>query len=229
MRHELEVVATAHGRAFMSKLLPTIQPETILGVSTPILRNIAKKMRKDGRADAFLAELPHKTFDENLLHALLLNEEKEYDTALAKVEEFLPHVDNWAVCDQLTMHVLAEDIARTRKTALRWMASGKTYTMRYGIGLLLRFCLGEHFSASDLAAVASIDTTEYYVMMMAAWYFATALAKRFDATIPYLVFHKLPLAVHNKCIQKACESYRITTEQKAYLRTLRRKKSEERG
>lgn len=208
---------------FQAKLLPTLPPERIIGVRTPALRAYAKQLARGPEAAAFLAGLPHAYFDENQLHAFLLGEEQDFAACLARLEEFLPYLDNWATCDQCSPRCFKKHKAQLVPQIQRWLASGQTYTVRFGIGMLLQHFLDEDFAPEYLDWVAALRSEEYYVNMEIAWYFATALAKQPAATLPYLEQQRLALWPHNKAIQKAVESYRIPPEQKAYLRTLKRK------
>ena len=208
---------------FQSKLLPTVPRETVIGVRTPDLRKLAKQLRRTPAAKEFLQSLPHRYFDENQLHAFILSEEKDFGTCLAELERFLPFVDNWATCDQLSPRCFKKHAAELLPLIRKWMRSKHTYTKRFGIGTLMRYYLDENFKPEYLEQVASIKSDEYYIRMMQAWFFATALAKQWDATLPYIGQHRLEKDTHNKTIQKAVESFRITDEQKAFLKTLRAK------
>ena len=211
-------------RDFQAKLIPGASAESMIGVRTPALRTYARELLKNGDVSAFLAELPHRYFDENQLHAFLLSEMKEYTRVLAELERFLPYVDNWATCDQLSPKIFKKHTAELLPEIRRWMAAEHTFTVRFGIGMLMQHYLGEHFQPDYPEWVASVQSGEYYINMMRAWYFATALAKQYDAVIPFLEEQRLDVWTHNKTIQKARESYRITDEQKAYLKTLKRPK-----
>ena len=206
---------------FQSKLLPTVPRETIIGVRTPELRRIAKQVSKTTASQELLQSLPHRYFDENQLHAFVLSEEKEFDRCIALLEQFLPYVDNWATCDQLSPKCFKKHTTELLPHIRKWMASDHTYTIRFGMGMLMRYFLDEAFKPEYLKWVAAIHSEEYYIRMMQAWFFATALAKQWDATLPYIAQRRLLPWTHNKAIQKAIESYRITDEQKEYLRTLR--------
>jgi len=210
------------------KIIPTVDPERIIGVRTPELRALAKELvngRKQGESlDGFLKELPHRYFDEDQLHAFIISLEKDFDVCVAEVEAFLPYVDNWATCDQMSPKVFKKQPERLLPYITRWIGSGDTYTVRFAIGMLMEHFLGENFNTGYADLVAGVRSEEYYVNMMAAWYFATALAKQYESILPYLTERRLPVWTHNKTIQKAVESYRITPEQKEYLRTLRIKK-----
>ncbi|MBP3611419.1 MAG: DNA alkylation repair protein [Lachnospiraceae bacterium] len=210
-------------KQFHSKLMPTIAPEVIIGVRTPALRKLAKELAGTPEAQAFLQELPHQYYEENNLHGFLLEAVREFDTCIAAVNEFLPYVDNWATCDMMSPKVLKKDLPRLYEWVQRWIASGETYTIRFGVNMLMKYYLDEAFSVEYPELVASISSEEYYVKMVVAWYFATALAKQYEVILPYLTEHRLDVWTHNKTIQKAVESYRITAEQKRYLKTLKRK------
>ena len=206
---------------FQSKLLPTVQRETVIGVRTPDLRKLAKQVCKTPAAQEFLHTLPHRYFDENQLHAFILSEEKDFNTCIADLEHFLPYVDNWATCDQLSPRCFKKHASELLPHISKWMRSTHTYTIRFGICSLMRYYLDAEFKSEYLQWIAAIQSEEYYIRMMQAWFFATALAKQWDSTLPYIEQHRLHLWTHNKTIQKAIESYRITDEQKALLRTFR--------
>lgn len=210
-------------RDFQSKLIPTVAPERIIGVRTPELRKVAKELRRQSDITTFLATLPHGYFDENQLHAFVISEEKDYEKCICQVETFLPYIDNWATCDQLSPKVFRKNRPDLLLHIRRWLQSEYTYTVRFAIGMLMQHFLEEDFDPDYPEMVAGIRSGEYYVNMMIAWYFATALAKQYDATLPYLQAQRLDAWTHNKAIQKARESYRITPEQKEYLKSLKRK------
>lgn len=208
-------------RDFHSCLMPGIDKDTIIGIRTPQLRKFAKQLAQTEEAEQFLRQLPHQYYEENNLHMMLITQIKEYESCLAEVERFLPYVDNWATCD-LPVPKCFEKHKKELITVIRkWISSEKTYIVRYGIGLLMRLYLDGDFDPVYLELVTAVQSEEYYVNMMIAWYLATALAKQWEKTIPYLEEHRLPEWVHRKTIQKAVESYRITKEQKEYLRSLR--------
>jgi 3-methyladenine DNA glycosylase AlkD len=211
-------------RDFQIKLMPTVDPDSVIGVRTPALRTLAKRLVKDPDIPEFLKDLPHKHFDENQLHAFIISAMKDYEKCLAAVEAFLPYVDNWATCDQMSPKIFKKHRAELLGPIDKWMASGQTYTIRFGIGMLMEHFLDEDYDKKYLKKVAAVHSEEYYVNMMSAWYFATALAKQYDDALSYIEGHKLDVWTHNKAIQKAVESYRITPEQKAYLKTLKIKK-----
>lgn len=208
--------------AFQRPLLPNLVPESIIGVRTPALRLLAKELRGSAEAEAFLAALPHRYFEENQLHAFLVAQERDYRRCIERLECFLPFVDNWATCDQLSPRVLGRHRAELLPEVRRWMASGHEYTCRFGIGMLMRYFLEpDVFSEEYLRWVAAIDREEYYVRMMQAWFFATALAKQWSAAEPYMHDGRLPDWVRRKAIQKAIESFRIPPAHKSHLQSLK--------
>ena len=208
-------------RDFQCKLMPTVDPDTVIGVRTPDLRKLAKSFSKEPEAEAFLRTLPHKYYEENNLHGFLIETMKDYSQVIAALNAFLPYVDNWATCDQIRPKIFKKHLPELREQIQVWMASSHTYIVRFGIEMLMSFYLDEQFQPDYLDWVADVHSEEYYVNMMIAWYFATALAKQYDAALPYLQEHRLEPWTHNKAIQKAIESYRITDAQKAYLRSLK--------
>ena len=206
---------------FSAKLNPAVPRELFIGVRTPAVRALAKELRGTPEAAEFLQELPHEYFDENNLHAALVEGMKDYSACVAALDVFLPYVDNWATCDIMTPKVFKKHLDELVPEIRRWMGSGHTYTVRFGIEMLMAFYLDDAFKPEYLKEVSVIRSEEYYVNMMIAWYFATALAKQYDAALPYIEQQKLDTWTHNKAVQKAIESYRISDEQKAYLRTLK--------
>ena len=208
-------------RDFQIKLLPTVDPETVIGVRTPELRKLAKELLKKDDIDIFLGALPHGHFDENQLHAFILSGMKDYEKCMSGVCGFLPYIDNWATCDQLSPKVFAKNKDGLLEHIKEWLQSDKTYTIRFAVGMLMEHFLGDEFDISYPEAVTAIRSDEYYVNMMRAWYFATALAKKYDSVIPFIEEKRLDKWTHNKAIQKSVESYRITPEQKAYLKSLK--------
>ena len=211
-------------RDFQAKLIPGKTAEVMIGVRTPELRKLAKELGKREDIGEFLTDLPHEYFDEDQPHAFILSGIKDYKECMEGVCRFLPFVDNWATCDQMSPKVFKKHRPALANQADRWLDSEHTYTVRFGIGMLMEHFLEEDFELKYPERVAGLRSDEYYVNMMIAWYFATALAKQYDAIIPYIENRRLDLWTHNKTIQKAIESYRITPEQKEYLRTLRIKK-----
>lgn len=212
-------------RQFQAKLMPTVDPEQIIGVRMPALRKLAKELKGTAEAEAFLRTLPHRYYDENNLHGLLLCARSGYEETVAGLDIFLPHVDNWATCDLLSPRAFRTHPPQLPGQIRRWLDSGETYTVRFGLEMLMSFYLDECFRPEYLDWAAEVKSEEYYVRMMVAWYFATALAKQYDAALPYLTGRRLEQWTHNKTIQKAVESYRITPEQKDALRALRWKNS----
>ena len=207
--------------AFMAKLIPNIPPETILGVRTPALRKLAKELYRAGEAEAFLIQLPHTYLEENGLHAFFLEQIRDFEACMEAVEAFLPYVDNWATCDSLNPPVFQKHKDALMERVRVWLNSGETYKIRFGVKMLMSHFLEEDFREEYLELVSVIQSQEYYVNMMRAWYFATALAKQWEATLPLLTERRLDPWTHRKTIQKAVESYRITDEQKTLLRALR--------
>ncbi len=208
-------------RDFHSKLMPGIDIERIIGIRTPQLRKLAKEFTKDPEIDDFLSSLPHQYYDENNLHGFIISEIKDYDRSIAQIDRLLPYIDNWATCDLMSPKAFKKNRGKLLKDIRRWMKSSKTYTIRFGIEMLMTHFLDEDFRPEYLEWVAAIRNDEYYVKMMVAWYFATALAKQYESTLPIIEQKRLAPWTHNKTIQKAIESYRITDEQKKYLKTLK--------
>ena len=209
-------------RDFQGKLIPTVKLDTIIGVRTPELRNLAKKSIKEDYS-SFINELPHKYFDENQLHAFIISELKDYDECITYINKFLPYVDNWATCDQMSPKVFKKHHDELLEQIKLWIKSKEEYTIRFGIGMLMSHYLDDDFKPEYLDMVSNIKSDKYYINMMIAWYFATALTKQYKNAILYIENNKLDIWTHNKAISKAIESYRITDEQKEYLRTLKRR------
>ena len=208
-------------RDFQSKLVPNIPKETILGVRTPDMRKIAKEIRGTAEAEEFLSELPHGYYEENLVHFFLIAMIRDFDECAKAVEAFLPYVDCWPVCDQSSPKAFSRDHGRLLPLIRKWIASDHVYTVRFGIRMLMNEFLGDDFKPEYPALIAEKTGEDYYLKMMVAWYFATALAKRYDEVIPYFEERRLDEWVHRKAIQKAVESFRVTEEHKEYLRSLR--------
>lgn len=207
---------------FQSKLIPTIDPQTILGVRTPELRKLAKQLETEPETQVFLHTLPHTYYEENNLHGFLLERIKNYTEFVAELNAFLPYMDNWATCDGLRPQCVKTHLPEFLQEIRSWIQSDQTYTIRFGINMLMSFYLDDVFQSEYLSWVADVQSNEYYVQMMQAWYFATALAKQWDSAVPYLQQEMLCTWVHNKTIQKAIESRRISAQHKQYLRTLKR-------
>lgn len=221
IREELFRLQDEKYRAFQIKLMPTVDPGSVIGVRTPALRKQAKQLIRREDAEAFLRDLPHRYFDENQLHAFMISEIKDYEPCLAEVQRFLPFVDNWATCDQMSPKVFRKHRQELISEIRKWICSEHTYTVRFGIGMLMQHYLEETFDPAYPALAAGVRSDEYYIHMMIAWYFATALAKQYESVLPYLEEHRLDTWVHNKTIQKAVESYRIPDDRKAYLKELK--------
>lgn len=226
IRNRLFALRDETYRAFQSKLIPTIDPERIIGVRMPVLRAYARELRKEQgeMISEFLRDLPHRYYDEDQLHGMLISDIRDYGECAKAVEDFLPYVDNWATCDLLSPKVFKKHRRELLEYIRGWIASGETYRIRFGIGMLMTHFLEEDFDLAYPEMVADVKSEEYYVNMMIAWYFATALAKQYEAVLPFIEEQRLELWTHNKTIQKAVESYRITQEQKEYLKRLRRKR-----
>ena len=207
--------------AMQTKIIPTVEADKIIGVRTAELRVFARKLFNDEDIAAFLTDLPHQYFDENQLHAFVISLEKDFDKCIAETNAFLPFIDNWATCDQLSPKVFKKEPEKLLPYINTWIQSDKVYTVRFAISMLMQHFLDKRFDSKYADMVAAVRSEEYYVNMMIAWYFATALAKQYASILPYLEEKKLDDWTHNKAIQKSVESNRITTEQKAYLKTLK--------
>ncbi len=221
IRKELFANQDEEYRNFQAKLLPTIAFDTVIGVRTPILRAFAKRIYKANAFYSFLSDLPHSYFDENQLHAFLISQISDFDLCVQELNRFLPFVDNWATCDQMSPQIFKKHKQKLLEQIKIWILSNKTYTLRFAVGMLMKYFLDEYFDLEYPKMVLSIQSEEYYVKMMIAWYFATALAKQYELILPFFENKNLDKWTHNKAIQKALESYRISNEHKAYLRTLK--------
>lgn len=221
IREELFGLQDKEYRDFQAKLIPTIDAETVIGVRVPELRKLAKRFVKREDVGAFLAALPHKYYDENQLHTYIVSEVKDYGRCLELINAFLPFVDNWATCDSLLPKVFKKHKEELLDRIREWTDSDKTYTIRFGVSMLMRLYLDDDFDPAYPEMVAAIRSEEYYVNMMTSWYFATALAKQYEAVVPYIENRRLDTWTHNKSIQKAIESYRVSPERKDYLRSLK--------
>ena len=219
IRETLLSMADEKYKAFSSSLMPTVPKDKVIGVRIPLVRKYAKTLEG---YDEFLADLPHKYFEEDNLHAFLLERESDFDTCIAKLDAFLPRVDNWATCDSMKPKVLKKEPAKLLVHIKEWLNSEEVYRVRYAINLLMSFYLDDNFNPDFLKLVAGVSSNEYYINMMRAWYFATALAKQYNHALTVIESGALDLWTHNKTIQKAVESFRITDEAKAYLKTLKK-------
>ena len=208
-------------RDFQAKLIPSASADKMIGVRTPVLRKLAKDLAKRKEIGGFLNDLPHRYFDENQLHAFIISQLKDYEQCMDEVIRFLPYIDNWATCDQLSPKVFRKHRPKLIDQIRKWIISDRTYTIRFGIGMLMEHFLDEDYDPAYPEMVACIRSDEYYVNMMIAWYFATALAKQYDSILPFIKNRRLDPWTHNKTIQKARESYRISPEQKEYLKALK--------
>ena len=217
----LKLLADAGNADFQARLVPTLQRETMLGVRTPALRKLAREAKDTPEAEAFLQSLPHSLFDENNLHGALISQIADFDQCIVKLDRFLPYVDNWATCDLISPSCFRKHLPQLLPHVRCWMASEHPFTCRFGIGMLMRWFLDDAFQPQYLDWVSSLRSDEYYINMMIAWYFATALAKQYGAAYPYIAEHRLDPWTHNKAIQKACESFRLSPAQKEQLRALR--------
>ena len=223
IRKELKKLQDKGYQKMQVTIIPTVNADSIIGVRTPALRQMAKEFSKREDIDFFLKDVPHKYFEENQLHAFILSGMKDAESCIRLVDTFLPYVDNWATCDQMSPKVFKKNKKLLLEYVDKWIKSDHTYVKRFAIGMLMEHFLDEDFKTSYLTKVSKIRSEEYYVNMMIAWYFATALAKQYEDTLPFIEKQKLDKWTHNKSIQKAVESYRITPEQKEYLKTLKRK------
>lgn len=221
IRERLYALQDKEYQTFQQKLIPTVLPEKIIGVRMPSLRVLAKEIPKNGEAEAFLEVLPHNFLEEYLLHGILLGGIKDFSEAVRETERFLPYIDNWAVCDLLSPKVFGKKREELLPWIDRWLSSGQEYTVRFGMKMLMSHYLEEMFRPEYPEKIIRANTDALYVKLMAAWYFATALAKQYEAVLPLIEAKQLDRWTHNKAIQKSLESYRISEERKMYLRTLR--------
>ena len=209
-------------KAFTEKLVPNVDPARIIGVRMPALRKLAKAFAKTPQADVFMRALPHRFHEENLLHGCCIEQVRDFDACIVSLDAFLPFVDNWAVCDCMAPKALGKQPDKLLQCVERWLRSGEDYTVRFAIGQLMRWFLDDRFDVALVEKVAAVQSQAYYVNMMRAWYFATALAKQYDAVLPFLAENRLDVWTHNKTIQKAVESFRVQPERKTALRALKR-------
>lgn len=223
IRTELLSMADIDYKKFLCPLIPTLEPERVIGIRAPQMKKYASALVMEGYSEDFLRDLPHRYLEEDSLHAYLIAGIKDYDECIEALDVFLPYIDNWAVCDGLSPKCFERNLHRLSGDIERWIfdKERRCYVIRFGLGMLMNHYLGDEFKAEYLDMAASVKSGEYYVNMMIAWFFATALAKQYEATLPYISENRLPDRVHNKSIQKAVESRRISEEQKAYLKTLK--------
>ncbi len=221
-KNELFALRDQWYRGFQCRLVPTLPEEKVIGIRTPALRNFARKIKDTAEAKKFLGSLPHYYLEENSLHGYLIEFIKDYDQCVAALDRFLPFVDNWATCDTMNPKVFSKYPDRLIEDVKRWLTSKDVYTVRFGLKTLMSYFLGSNFKTEYLELAAKTVCDEYYLSMMTAWFFATALAKQWDAALPFILENRLDRETHNRTIRKAIESYRITAEQKEYLKTLKR-------
>ena len=224
IRNRLFAMQDLSYKEFQSKLIPTVHPDRVIGIRMPDMRKLAKDLAGSEEAEEFLQVLPHEYYEEDNLHGLLIEGMKDYDRCVEELNRFLPYVDNWSTCDMKSPKVFKKHLAELLEQIRIWLASEHIYMVRFAMRMLMSLYLDDAFEEEYLEMVAAVESEEYYIRMMQAWYFATALAKQYEAALHYLEEKRLEMWIHNKTIQKAVESYRITPEQKEYLRTLKRKK-----
>lgn len=222
IKEKLFILKDDEYKKFQSKLMPTVNSNIIIGVRVPVLRQLAKEIFKSGEYVGFLNALPHKYYDENNLHAFIIEQIPDFNTSLLETEKFLPYIDNWATCDMFMPRCFKNNLDEMLKEIKKWLKTKETYTIRYGVGVLMKLFLDDNFKLEYANLVAEIKSEEYYVNMMIAWYFATALSKQYDDILPFLTKKQLSVWVHNKTIQKAVESNRISGDIKMFLKTLKR-------
>lgn len=221
IRERLFALQDLKYREFQSRLMPTVPKEKVIGVRTPMLRKLALELLKAGKASEFMKHLPHDFYEENNLHGFFIETIGNFEECIAALDVFLPYVDNWATCDMMSPKILKKEPQKLMEVIRRWISSENSYMVRYALGCLMKYYLEEEFSEEYLEMAAEVKSGEYYIRMMQAWYFATALAKQYEAVLPYLEERRLDSWVHQKTIQKAVESHRITKEKKDYLKSLR--------
>ncbi|MGN0732714.1 MAG: DNA alkylation repair protein [Emergencia sp.] len=223
IRERLNELQDLKYKEFQSRLIPTVDPDTVIGVRTPELRKLAKELSDIEGIEVFTGDVPHKYYEENILHGLIIEKCRDFGRLVQLLDEFLPYVDNWAVCDILSPKLFKKYPEEAMNEIRRWIDDDAPYTKRFGIEMLMSFYLDDNFKAEYLELVSAIRSDEYYVNMMIAWFFATALAKQWDSAVTYIEEGRMDDWTHNKTIQKAVESYRITDEQKSYLRTFKKR------
>ena len=224
IKNDLLLMQDKTYKDFHSKLMPTINPDSIIGIRVPVLRDYAKKLFKENSIESlnsFLKNLPHEFYEENNIHAFIIEKINNFDECIFYLEDFLPYIDNWATCDMLNPKIFKNNCEKLLEKIYQWINSDSVYTVRFAIGMLMRYFLDEKFETKYLDLVASINSEEYYINMMRAWFFATALAKQYEQTFPYIKNYSLDKWTHNKTIQKAKESFRISKVQKEELKKFR--------
>ena len=221
IKNDLLLIQDKTYKDFHSKLMPTINSDSIIGIRVPVLRDYAKKLFKENSIESlnpFLKNLPHEFYEENNIHAFIIEKINNFDECIFYLEDFLPYIDNWATCDMLNPKIFKNNCEKLLEKIYQWINSDSVYTVRFAIGMLMRYFLDEKFETKYLDLVASINSEEYYINMMRAWFFATALAKQYEQTFPYIKNYSLDKWTHNKTIQKAKESFRVTKVQKEELK-----------
>ena len=208
-------------KEFQKPLIPTIDEKTMLGVRTPVLKKLAKDIKKEGIDNTFLHKLPHKYFEENQLHAFIISDIRDYDLCIKELNKFLPYIDNWATCDQLNPKIFKKHKKELLKEINKWIKNKQLYVVRFGIKMLMSYFLDEDFDKKYIDIVLNIKSKEYYINMMRAWFFATALAKQYNDAIKVIEKNKLDTFTHNQTIKKANESFRVSDDRKIYLRSLK--------
>ena len=224
IKNDLLLIQDKTYKDFHSKLMPTINSDSIIGIRVPVLRDYAKKLFKENSIESlnsFLKNLPHEFYEENNIHAFIIEKINNFDECIFYLEDFLPYIDNWATCDMLNPKIFKTNYEKLLEKIYQWINSDSVYTVRFAIGMLMRYFLDEKFETKYLDLVASINSEEYYINMMRAWFFATALAKQYEQTFPYIKNYSLDKWTHNKTIQKAKESFRISKVQKEELKKFR--------
>lgn len=225
IQNQLFSLADEAYKAFQQKLMPSVDPDTVIGIRTPELRRFAAKFAQTEEAKDFMANLPHTYYEENNLHAFLIEKITDFESTVTELNRFLPYVDNWATCDMMSPKIFSANKEKLLPVIERWISSSHTYMIRYGIVMMMKHFLDGEFSPRHLQKVADISSNEYYIEMAQAWYFAEALVKQCDHVLPYLQNGRLSPFVHNKTISKACDSFRIDDGKKRLLKTLRQKNS----
>ncbi len=227
IQERLFILQDVQYKAFMEKLVPNIPENTVIGVRLPDLRKFAGELVKEGKAEGFLKEVPHKYFEENHLHSFIVDKiSKNFEEAILRTEKFLPYIDNWAICDSFRPKALKENMPKLYQNVKKWMQSGEPYTIRFALVLQLNWFLEEYFKPEMLKSILQIQSEDYYVNMAISWYYSIALVKQYQEVIPLFTSKVLPVWIHNKALQKAIESRQISVEMKKYLRSLKRNRKE---
>lgn len=221
LQKELFSLQDKEYKSFQEKLIPTVAPDTVIGIRTPVLRRYASALAKTETAEVFMKNLPHEYYEENNLHAFLIEKLGDFEKTVAALDAFLPYVDNWATCDMMSPKIFAKNKEKLLPYIEKWLSSPHVYAVRFGIVMLMKYYLDGAFSLAYLEKAANVSSDDYYIRMAVAWFFAEALIKQYESTLPYLTEKRLSPWVHNKTISKASDSFRICEEKKIYLKTLR--------